>query len=155
MLLYISYQYSAIHTIPHRSDHTCNVPARAFNGPRHPLLGSIQLPLSLSILLFQHPGRTERYANTRHRNADAKPSHKFETLLQSDHTVQGIKIANPGFSRQIIVKQLLSPPPPIPMYLHRFTHTTYTCREAQPIHLSLFFNKDLFSFSLRTHNTPE
>jgi hypothetical protein len=110
MLLYIRYQYSAIYTVPHQSDHTCNVPARAFNGPRHPLLGSIPLPLSLLTPPFQHPGRTERYANTRHRSVDAKPSHKFETLLQSNHTVQGIKIANPGFSRQIIVKQLLSPP---------------------------------------------
>jgi hypothetical protein len=99
MLLYIRYQYSTIKTVLYRRDHTCNVPARAFNGPRHPLLGSIPLPISLLPLPFQHTGLTERYANTCHRNADAKPSHKFETLLQSDYTVQVIKIANPGFSR--------------------------------------------------------
>jgi hypothetical protein len=107
MLLYIHCQYSTIQTVLYRCDTTCNVPARAFNGPRHPQLGSIPIHLSLLALPFQHSGRTERFPNTGHWNADAKPSHKFETLLQSDYTVQGIKIANPGFYQQIIVKQLL------------------------------------------------
>jgi hypothetical protein len=48
--------------------------------------------------------------DTHHRRTDFKPPHKFETPLQSNHTVQGIKMTNSGFFRQIIVTQLLSPP---------------------------------------------
>jgi hypothetical protein len=91
--------------------------------------------------------------NTYRRNADTELSHNFEHLLQSNYIVQGSKIVNSGFPRHITVKQLLSPPSPYKCIYTPFTHTPSMCHKAQPVHL--FFNKDLFFFFLRTHNTTD